>query len=151
MTGTLITIAKDVKIQVDFNPATVEAYRLIGYENRLLHEEDFENDQKDAGEIGAGHTVTALVRGHSWPDWRQSAQCQAVDSSKYQDVPHLSAAAAGGGIAHCSFALQKPQTAIRGQRFDVPVPDESIPFEHASVDFPVCCRGRLVRHAAAEF
>ncbi|WP_420386187.1 YfbK domain-containing protein [Roseivirga sp.] len=58
--GTLFTIAKDVKLQVEFNPGTVQAYRLIGYENRLLADEDFNNDKKDAGELGAGHTVTAL-------------------------------------------------------------------------------------------
>jgi Ca-activated chloride channel homolog len=58
--GTLVTVAKDVKIQVEFNPAHVAAYRLIGYENRVLRNEDFNNDRKDAGEIGAGHTVTAL-------------------------------------------------------------------------------------------
>ncbi len=60
MSGTLYTIAKDVKIQVEFNPAVVQAYRLIGYENRMLAKEDFNNDKKDAGEIGAGHSVTAL-------------------------------------------------------------------------------------------
>ena len=60
MNGTLVTIAKDVKIQVEFNPAQVAAYRLLGYENRILAKEDFNNDKKDAGEIGAGHTVTAL-------------------------------------------------------------------------------------------
>jgi Ca-activated chloride channel family protein len=58
--GTLFTIAKDVKLQVEFNPAKVKAYRLIGYENRLLNDEDFNNDKKDAGELGSGHTVTAL-------------------------------------------------------------------------------------------
>jgi Ca-activated chloride channel family protein len=58
--STLFTIAKDVKIQVEFNPAAVKAYRLIGYEKRLLNKQDFNNDRKDAGEIGAGHTVTAL-------------------------------------------------------------------------------------------
>jgi Ca-activated chloride channel family protein len=58
--GTLMTIAKDVKIQVEFNPARVASYRLIGYEKRLLRKEDFNNDKVDAGEIGAGHTVTAL-------------------------------------------------------------------------------------------
>ena len=58
--ATLVTVAKDVKIQVEFNPANVAAYRLIGYENRLLRNQDFNDDKKDAGEIGAGHTVTAL-------------------------------------------------------------------------------------------
>jgi Ca-activated chloride channel family protein len=58
--STLYTIAKDVKIQIEFNPAYVKEYRLVGYENRLLNEEDFDNDKKDAGELGAGHTVTAL-------------------------------------------------------------------------------------------
>jgi len=60
MGSTLVTIAKDVKIQIEFNPAEVESYRLIGYENRVLRAEDFNDDEKDAGEIGAGHTVTAL-------------------------------------------------------------------------------------------
>ncbi len=60
LTGTLVTVAKDVKIQIEFNPAVVSAYRLIGYENRLLAKEDFNDDTKDAGEIGAGHQVTAL-------------------------------------------------------------------------------------------
>lgn len=60
MGGTLLTIAKDVKIQVEFNPAKVKAYRLVGYENRLLNNEDFNDDKKDAGELGAGHTVTAI-------------------------------------------------------------------------------------------
>ena len=58
--GTLFTIAKDVKFQLEFNPKQVKAYRLVGYENRLLNDEDFNDDKKDAGEIGAGHTVTAL-------------------------------------------------------------------------------------------
>ncbi len=58
--GTLFTVAKDVKIQVEFNPAKVQAYRLLGYENRLLAKEDFADDKKDAGEMGAGHSVTAL-------------------------------------------------------------------------------------------
>ncbi|MGM9550935.1 MAG: von Willebrand factor type A domain-containing protein [Clostridia bacterium] len=60
MSKTIYTIAKDVKIQVEFNPETVEKYRLIGYENRILNNEDFENDEKDAGELGAGATVTVL-------------------------------------------------------------------------------------------
>jgi secreted protein with Ig-like and vWFA domain len=62
LSGTLITIAKDVKIQVEFNPARVGSYRLIGYANRLLQSEDFNNDKVDAGDIGAGHTVTAFYQ-----------------------------------------------------------------------------------------
>jgi Ca-activated chloride channel family protein len=60
MGGTLLTIARDVKIQVEFNPAYVAAYRLLGYEKRMLRDEDFRDDTKDAGELGAGHSVTAL-------------------------------------------------------------------------------------------
>ena len=60
MGGTLFTVAKDTKIQVEFNPAVIKGYRLIGYENRTMAAEDFNDDKKDGGEIGAGHTVTAL-------------------------------------------------------------------------------------------
>ena len=60
LTGSTVTIAKDVKIQVEFNPAQVASYRLLGYENRIMAAEDFKDDKKDAGEIGAGHGVTAL-------------------------------------------------------------------------------------------
>ena len=60
LTGTLQTIAKDAKIQVEFNPEVVERYRLLGYENRDVADDDFRNDEVDAGEIGAGHSVTAL-------------------------------------------------------------------------------------------
>jgi Ca-activated chloride channel family protein len=60
MGGTLLTVAKDVKLQVEFDPTRVQAYRLLGYEDRLLHDEDFANDVKDAGDVGAGHAVTAL-------------------------------------------------------------------------------------------
>src|SRR5205823_6675004 len=58
--GTLVTVAKDVKVQVEFNPAKVSAFRLLGYEKRLLAAQDFHDDTKDAGEMGAGHVVTAL-------------------------------------------------------------------------------------------
>ncbi|OIO05313.1 MAG: hypothetical protein AUJ52_13975 [Elusimicrobia bacterium CG1_02_63_36] len=81
--GTLVTIAKDVKIQVEFNPARVRAYRLVGYENRMLAAEDFNDDKKDAGELGAGHTVTALYEiipvGVDTED-----DPEAVDALKYQ-------------------------------------------------------------------
>jgi Ca-activated chloride channel family protein len=81
MSGTLYTIAKDVKIQVEFNPAKVASYRLVGYENRMLAAQDFNNDKKDAGEIGAGHTVTALYE--IVPVDAKNAK-PAVDDLKYQ-------------------------------------------------------------------
>ena len=81
--GTLFTIAKDVKIQVEFNPAHVRAYRLIGYENRMLKSEDFNDDKKDAGELGSGHTVTALYEIIP-SDITDSPYVKNVDDLKYQ-------------------------------------------------------------------
>ncbi|HRE39458.1 MAG TPA: von Willebrand factor type A domain-containing protein [Chitinophagaceae bacterium] len=80
--GTLFTIAKDVKLQVEFNPTKVQGYRLIGYENRMLAKEDFNDDKKDAGELGSGHTVTALYE--VIPVGVKSDFLQKVDSLKYQ-------------------------------------------------------------------
>ncbi|MCU1227811.1 MAG: von Willebrand factor type [Acidobacteria bacterium] len=81
MGGTLLTIAKDVKLQLEFNPSKVLAYRLIGYENRLLRKEDFHDDAKDAGDMGAGHSVTALYEIVP-PDG--DLQLANVDALKYQ-------------------------------------------------------------------
>lgn len=81
--GTLFTIAKDVKLQVEFNPAKVQAYRLIGYENRLLQDKDFNDDRKDAGDLGSGHTVTALYE--IIPVGVQSSFSPSVDPLKYQE------------------------------------------------------------------
>ncbi len=80
MSGTLYTIAKDVKIQVEFNPNTVHSYRLIGYENRVMANEDFNNDSKDAGEIGMGHRVTALYE----IVLQKEGLTSKVDALKYQ-------------------------------------------------------------------
>jgi Ca-activated chloride channel family protein len=82
ITSTLFTIAKDVKIQVEFNPAKVLSYRLIGYENRMLNKEDFENDKKDAGELGAGHTVTAL---YEVVPVKEVAAIQGYENLRYQE------------------------------------------------------------------
>ncbi len=79
--GTLYTIAKDVKIQVEFNPDNVQAYRLIGYENRLLNDEDFNDDKKDAGELGSGHNVTALYE--LIPPGVKSEYLKDIDDYKY--------------------------------------------------------------------
>ena len=86
--STLYTIAKDVKIQIEFNPAAVKNYRLVGYEKRLLAKEDFNNDKKDAGEIGAGHTVTALYE--LVPVGSKEGSAQTVDPLKYQKTQAVS-------------------------------------------------------------
>jgi Ca-activated chloride channel family protein len=101
--STLYTIAKDVKIQIEFNPAIVKEYRLVGYENRLLNEEDFENDKKDAGEMGAGHTVTALyelvtTRRHT--DY--------VRKLKYQPNEVIPVVPQTGELATIKFRYKKP-------------------------------------------
>ncbi|MCD8167414.1 MAG: von Willebrand factor type A domain-containing protein [Bacteroides sp.] len=80
--GTLFTVAKDVKLQIEFNPVKVQAYRLIGYESRLLNSEDFNNDAKDAGEMGAGHTVTAFYE--IIPAGIESTFTATIDPLKYQ-------------------------------------------------------------------
>ena len=80
--GTLFTVAKDVKFQVEFNPAYVKAYRLVGYENRLLADQDFNDDTKDAGEMGAGHTVTALYE--IIPAGSEETGFPTVDPLRYQ-------------------------------------------------------------------
>jgi Ca-activated chloride channel family protein len=83
MRGTLFTIAKDVKIQIEFNPAKVKAYRLIGYENRMLKKEDFADDTKDAGELGSGHTVTVL---YEIIPYGSKEEIPGVDELKYQNT-----------------------------------------------------------------
>lgn len=82
--GTLLTIAKDVKLQLEFNPSKVKAYRLIGYENRALKNEDFNDDKKDAGDLGSGHSVTALYE--IVPADAKSSVIKDVDKLKYQEV-----------------------------------------------------------------
>src|SRR5690606_26793117 len=105
--ATLVTIAKDVKIQIEFNPAQVAAWRLIGYENRLLTAEDFNDDQKDAGEIGAGHTVTALYE--IVPVGVESdVAVGSVDDLKYQSQGQLSEAAQSDELLTLKIRYKKP-------------------------------------------
>jgi Ca-activated chloride channel family protein len=103
--GTLVTIAKDVKIQVEFNPKRVAAYRLIGYENRLLRAEDFADDRKDAGEIGAGHTVTAL---YEVVPAGVPVALPGVDPLRYQQPQVLSPAAASGELLTVKLRYKEP-------------------------------------------
>jgi Ca-activated chloride channel family protein len=119
--ATLVTVAKDVKIQVEFNPVNVGAYRLIGYENRLLDREDFNDDTKDAGEIGAGHTVTALYEltppGESIPG-------PDVDLLKYQDETKPGAASTSDEVMTVKLRYKQPDE-DRSRLIAVAVPDRS--------------------------
>ncbi|MEO1065732.1 MAG: YfbK domain-containing protein, partial [Actinomycetota bacterium] len=97
---------KDIKIQVEFNPTQVEAYRLIGYENRLLQDQDFNDDRKDAGEIGAGHSVTALYE--VVPAGSDEVKSN-VDALKYQSESSPNAAAASGELMTVKIRYKQPE------------------------------------------
>jgi Ca-activated chloride channel family protein len=106
--GTLFTIAKDVKIQVEFNPAEVVSYRLMGYENRALRDEDFNNDSVDAGELGAGHSVTAIyeIVLVGTPD---ASHTPGVDPLRYQSRPERRPNAARGELLTVKLRYQRPE------------------------------------------
>ncbi len=103
--GTLFTIAKDVKIQIEFNPQYVQAYRLVGYEKRILNNEDFKDDTKDAGELGSGHTVTAIYE--IIPKGIKSKYIQDVDPLKYQTQEQKSGELSGE-VATVKLRYKKP-------------------------------------------
>lgn len=143
--GTLFTIAKDVKFQIEFNPAMVESYRLIGYENRLLNDEDFNNDNKDAGEMGAGHNVTALYEiipagsGEGAPS---------VDPLKYQRVSQPQENSHGNELLtikvrykvpgnETSILMEKP---VSGNEKSIEKASENIRFAAAVAEFGMLLR-----------
>ena len=130
--STLVTIAKDVKLQVEMNPLKVQSYKLIGYENRLLAKEDFNDDKKDAGEIGAGHTVTALYE--IVPKGAAAPVTPAVDALKYQAPSAPSAAATSGELMTVSVRYKPPQGDV-SSKFSVVVTDNAKPIAQASDDY----------------
>ncbi|MGF7026669.1 MULTISPECIES: vWA domain-containing protein [Sphingobacterium] len=105
--GTLFTVAKDVKIQVEFNPSYVQAYRLVGYENRLLEAEDFNNDQKIGGDMGVGHVVTALYE--IVPVGVASGGIGTVDPLKYQQQADQAAGRRNAELATVKFRYKEPE------------------------------------------
>jgi Ca-activated chloride channel family protein len=111
--GTLYTVAKDVKIQIEFNPAYVQSYRLVGYENRMLNKEDFNNDRKDAGEVGAGHCVTAIYE--IIPVGSSSRFGPKVDALKYQENRQKISGKENGELAHikCRYKLPREESSIK--------------------------------------
>ena len=106
MGGTLNTIAKDVKIQIEFNPSYVKGYRLIGYESRILAKEDFNNDKKDAGELGSGHTVTALYE--IIPPEAAGGELHSVDSLRYQQNVASNTSYKSGEAMMVKFRYKRP-------------------------------------------
>jgi len=103
MASTLHTIAKDVKIQVEFNPELVQEYRLIGYENRALNREDFNNDKVDAGEIGAGHSVTAL-----YEITLKGEAGNMIDPLRYSENSEKVTSGRGGELAFVKLRYKQP-------------------------------------------
>jgi len=145
--GTLVTVAKDVKIQVEWNPAQVAAYRLIGYENRLLAAQDFNDDKKDAGEIGAGHTVTAL---YEVIPVGSTESLPSTDPLKYQPGRVPLADTVSREMCTVKLRYKEPQ-GVESVVFDVPVADAGTSFEAASPDFQfaasVASFGMLLGHS----
>jgi len=155
ISGSLVTIAKDVKLQIEFNPAEVAAYRLIGYENRLMAAADFAKDAKDAGDIGAGHTVTAL---YELVPGKADAQPTAAGSAlKYQrpvaaatPPPELTAAARSGELLTLSLRYKQPagtestlrEFALSSQRQQLSAASADFRFAAAVASF-----GMLLRHS----
>lgn len=160
LSGTLVTIAKDVKIQVEFNPAQVASYRLIGYENRKLADRDFNDDKKDAGEIGAGHSVTVL---YELVPPGEEASTPEVDPLKYQknagepapeskDVEKTAAAKSEFMDELLTLKMRyQPPTGGPSTLMTFPVKDSQAKFGAASPDFQfataVASFGMLLRNS----
>jgi len=154
--GSLVTIAKDVKIQVEFNPAEVQSYRLVGYENRRLAARDFDNDKKDAGDIGAGHTVTALyeiVPGPARPE--AGAEKLAL---KYQQPAkgELAEAASSGELLTLRLRFKRPgedqstltERVLKDDRKRFAQASTDFQFAAATASFGMLLRGSPYRGSA---
>lgn len=131
LTGTLVTIAKDVKLQVEFNPAQVAAYRLIGYENRRLAARDFADDRKDAGDIGAGHTVTALYEVLPIGGDRQGA---GLPDLRYQRPRPVARGSGSDDLFYLKLRYKTPEGET-SKLLEAPVKDRGDSLREASPDF----------------
>lgn len=130
MGATLYTIAKDVKIQIEFNPSKIKAYRLIGYENRVLADEDFNNDKKDAGEIGSGHSVTAIYE--IIPSYSNEV-IDNIDSLKYQKLT-ASSTSQSNELMTIKFRYKEPNDTTSKLIVETLL-DEELPFLTISKNF----------------
>ena len=144
MGGTLLTIAKDVKVQIEFNPAKVKEYRLVGYENRMLKKEDFADDKKDAGELGAGHTVTALYE--IVPETGEPSAA----ALRYQETRPKASAMGSDELAYVKLRY-KPPKAERSILVSRPVSDKCVKLAKSSDNFQfsaaVATWGMLLRNS----
>lgn len=146
--GTMFTIANDVKLQVEFNPATVQAYRLIGYENRMLEAEDFNNDKKDAGDMGSGHTVTAL---YEVIPVGVKSKFYDVDDLKYQKGANENENVTGSDeLLYVKIRYKDPGSS-KSKKLEVPVQSGDVAFESSSENFrwsaAVACFGMILRES----
>ncbi|MCB1309111.1 MAG: VWA domain-containing protein [Leptospiraceae bacterium] len=143
--STLVAIAKDVKLQIEFNPNRVSGYRLIGYENRVMRNEDFNDDTKDAGEIGAGHSVTAL---YEIVPVGAKVNSGDVDALRYQQERETTDAAAGNEVALVKIRYKHPD-GDTSQLLSYPVLDSQTDITQASDNFrfsaAVAAYGMLLR------
>ncbi len=145
MRGTLFTIAKDVKLQVEFNPAKVKAYRLLGYENRMLKKEDFADDRKDAGELGSGHTVTAL---YEIIPYGSEEEIPSQGDLKYQQTRIDPRAFKSREILTVNLRYKEPD-ADKSRLIRYPLEDRIVGLDRATADFKfsaaVAAFGMLLR------
>ena len=146
--GTLFTVAKDVKLQLEFNPKYVKAYRLIGYENRKLNNEDFNNDKKDAGEMGSGHTVTAIYE--IVPVGVESNYLSKVDPLKYQENKVLTSSANSNEVLTIKLRYKLPEE-TKSSLIEQVVLDTHTDFEKTSENFRLAASvaefGLILRHS----
>ncbi|RFZ95709.1 DUF3520 domain-containing protein [Mucilaginibacter conchicola] len=131
--GTLFTVAKDVKLQIEFNPGKVQAYRLLGYENRVLDKEDFNDDKKDAGDMGSGHTVTAFYE--IIPVGIKDSFAASVDPLKYQKIEQVKADLnPSAEMMTIKFRYKEP-TSSASKLSQAVVYDKPVEFKQTSTDF----------------
>jgi Ca-activated chloride channel family protein len=143
--GTLFTIAKDVKFQMEFNPAKVDSYRLIGYENRLLNDEDFNDDTKDAGEMGSGHMVTAL---YEIIPAGSGEKIPSVDPLKYQTSKKIQEENFSDELLTIKVRYKQPdgstskllEKPVRGNRTSIEEVSDNLRFAASVVEFGMILR-----------
>jgi len=153
--STLFTIAKDVKIQIEFNPAKVQSYRLIGYENRMLQNEDFNDDAKDAGELGSGHTVTALYE--IIPVGIKDDFTRSVDSLKYQSNNKAIRSELSSEVMTIKFRYKKPNEeksilivhALKDDHLALESTSDNYRFAAAVAEFGLLLRGSAFKQESS--